>query len=33
LSVDRLQCTALALRLPDGTLIDSETAATRSAQS
>ncbi|WP_232458016.1 type VI secretion system baseplate subunit TssK [Burkholderia ubonensis] len=26
LSVNRLQCTALALRLPDGTLIDSETA-------
>ncbi|MDN7668056.1 type VI secretion system baseplate subunit TssK [Burkholderia vietnamiensis] len=26
LSVDRLQCTALALRLPDGTLIASETA-------
>nr|WP_269765559.1 type VI secretion system baseplate subunit TssK [Burkholderia ubonensis] len=26
LSVNRVQCTALALRLPDGTLIDSETA-------
>ncbi|KWD84340.1 type VI secretion system baseplate subunit TssK [Burkholderia ubonensis] len=25
-SVNRPQCTALALRLPDGTLIDSETA-------
>ncbi|NTZ10418.1 type VI secretion system baseplate subunit TssK [Burkholderia metallica] len=26
LSVDRLQCTALSLRLPDGTLVDTETA-------
>ena len=26
LTVNRLQCTALALRLPDGTLVDSETA-------